>query len=175
MSKKIWGGSSDEQADADKEAEKKNPSAAGTQDPGLQSANQAGAEVEARPVNILRDDRNVETADDSVNPHNEAAAQKPAAIPLDRDPEQEKKRAERAERLRDPKTAEDRAEALKEWGREARLRGGSLMSADWERFQELTGERAAAPSAADLAERERQRDQGQGAASQRAPESARTK
>lgn len=178
MSKvKEWLGGSSDDAAADKDAKSKNPSAAGTQDPALQAASEPGqADVGAAPINILRDDRNVETADESVNPHNEAAAQKPSALPLDdRNPEEAQKRAERAERLRNPKTHEDRADALKEWGRDLRLRGGAIMSADWERFQELTGERTAPPSAADIAEAERKRDQGKDDATQRAPESARTK
>ncbi len=158
MSKKSFFGGSSDEPEADKEAEKKNPSTAGTQDPGLQSANQAGVETEARPVNILRDDRNPETDDGSVNPHNNAAAQAPAQIPLDRatDDEVEKKR----ERIRNPKTEADRVEALKDWGRQARSRGG-LMSADWERFQELTGERTAAPTPEDLAKQQREREQQQ--------------
>lgn len=174
MSKKSWlGGSSDDTdtqkddaASRDTAAEKKNPSTAGTQDPGLQSANSAGVDTDPKPINILRDDRNAESDDGSVNPHNEAAAQKPSALPLDdRNPEVAKERAERAERIRNPKTDADRAEALKEWGREARLRGGGLMSADWERFQELTGERTASPSAEDIArQQDKEREQTESAA-----------
>ncbi len=163
MSKKSFFGGSSDEPEADKEAaEKKNPSTAGTQDPGMQSANQAGVDTEAKPVNILRDDRNPETDDGSVNPHNNAAAQAPAQIPLDRatDDEVEKKR----ERIRNPKSEADRLEALKDWGRQARSRGG-LMSADWERFQELTGERTAQPTPEDLAKQQREREQQAGTTS----------
>jgi hypothetical protein len=94
-------------------------------------------------VNILPDDRSPETDDGSVNPHNEAMAQKPVADPLDRV-------GDNNERLRNPKTDADRKDALKEWGRKARQRGGSIMSADWQEFQELTGERERAPSQEDI-------------------------
>lgn len=174
MSKKSWLGSSSDEPEtpkeADQDAERKNPSTAGTQDPGMQSANQAGVEAEARPVNILRDDRSPETDDGSVNPHNEAAAQKPAAIPLDRatDEEAEKNR----ERIRNPKTGDDRMAALKDWGRQARSRG-NIMSADWERFQELTGERTPQQSPEDLAKQQREREQQQQPSQQSATSSRR--
>lgn len=178
MSKvKNWlGGSSDEaeaKKDADADAEKRNPSTAGTQDPGLQSANQAGVDVDAtaRPVNVLRDDRNRETLDDSVNPHNTAAAQMPAVVPLDRASTEEAE-AQR-QRLNNPQTDADRKDSLKEWGREIRLRGGNVTSADWERFQELTGERPRAPTAEDIAKAERERDQGKDDAQKRAADAAR--
>ncbi len=163
MSKKSWLGGSNDDADNTKSAddaaaEKRNPSTAGTQDPGLQSANQAGVDTTARPVNILPDDRNRETLDDSVNPHNTAAAQMPAVIPLDRATTEEAE-AQKA-RLQNPKTDTDRKDSLQHWGRELRLRGGNVTSADWERFMELTGERAAPPSAEDIARQQRERDQG---------------
>lgn len=144
MSKKGWlGGSSDDSADS-----KDNPSSAGTQDPGLQGASSDPAS--ARPTNILRDDRSPETDDGEVNPHNEAMAQRPVAEPLDR-------QGEGNERLRRPKNDKDRADALKEWGRKARARG-NVMSADWEEFQELTGERTPPPSPEDIrAAEEKQR------------------
>ncbi len=169
MSKvKSWlGGSSDDAATDEKtDAEKKNPSTAGTQDPGLQSANQAGVDATARPINILPDDRNPETLDDSVNPHNTAAAQMPAVIPLDRATSEEAE-AQRT-RLNNPQTDTDRKDSLKQWGRDMRARGGNVSSADWQRFQELTGERAAAPSAEDSARQQRERDQGTNDAQKRA-------
>jgi hypothetical protein len=183
MSKRsFFGSSSDEdknlddsssaQADADAKAEKNNPSTAGTQDPGLQSANQAGVDTTARPVNILPDDRNRETLDDSVNPHNTAAAQMPAVVPLDRATSEEAE-AQR-NRLNNPKTDTDRKDSLQQWGRDLRLRGGNVTSADWERFQELTGERVAAATPESIARLERERDQGTSDAAQRAPGSAGT-
>ncbi len=172
MSKKSWlGGSSDDAADEKTEAEKKNPSTAGTQDPGLQSAAQgADAAVGAHPVNILRDDRNRETLDESVNPHNTAAAQMPAVVPLDRATTEEAE-AQKA-RLVNPQTDTDRKDSLKQWGRDIRSRGGNVSSADWERFQELTGERTAAPTAEDIARQQRERDQGTSDATQRAATSS---
>lgn len=129
MTKKGWlsGGSNDDAESKD------NPSSAGSQDANLASS--PSDPRAARPTN-MRDDRSPETDDGSVNPHNEAMAQKPVADPLDRVGEQDQ------ERLRRPKTDKDRSDALREWGRKARARG-NVMSADWEEFQVLTGERQA--------------------------------
>lgn len=157
MSKKsFFGGSSDENdkaADKGDDASKSNPSAAGSQDPNL--ATSPSDPNAARPTNILRDDRSPETDDGSVNPHNEAMAQKPVADPLDRV-------GDNQDRLRRPKTDKDRADALKEWGRKARSRG-NVMSADWEEFQELTGERQPAPTPESIREAE-QKQQSRAAA-----------
>ena len=144
MSKKGWlSGSSDDEKDT-----KDNPSSAGSQDPNLQSAGSPGADDgKVKPVNILPDDRSPETDDGSVNPHNEAMAQKPVADPLDRV-------GDNNERLRNPKTDGDRKDALKDWGRRMRLRG-NVMSADWQEFQELTGERERTPSQEDIQAAER--------------------
>lgn len=148
MSKKSWLGGSNDDTES-KDGDKSNPSSAGTQDPGLQGASSDAAAV--RPTNILRDDRSPETDDGEVNPHNEAMAQRPVAEPLDR-------QGEGNERLRKPKTDKDRADALKEWGRKARARG-NVMSADWEEFQELTGERTPPPSQEDIRAAEQRQQQ----------------
>jgi len=173
MSKKSWlGGSNDDAADADKAADK-NPSSAGTQDPGLQSANQgADASASARPINILADDRNPETDDGSVNPSNSAAAQIPAVIPLDRATDDEA--AAQEERLKRPQNDKDRADSLKQWGRDVRRRGGNVSSAEWERFQELTGERTPAPTAESIAKAERERNQGESDPAKRSTDATRT-
>ena len=170
MSKKSWlGGTSEsdkeaaERTDAERaqqqqdgQQQQDNPSSAGSQDPNTPSAPGSAPAV---PVNILRDDRNPETDTGNVNPHNNAAAQVPSMIPLDRDPETAEERAREEERIRNPKTDKDRADALKRWGRDVRLRGNTT-SADWEQFQVLTGERTAPPSAEDIARAERERNQG---------------
>lgn len=128
MGKKSFFGGKDD--DSTNDADKDNPSTAGSQDPNLARTNESGVDV--RPTNILRDDRNPETDQGEVNPHNEAAAQRPGFAPLDPDAERE--------RLRRPKNDKDRKDALLDWGRRMRARG-NVMSADWEEFQELTGER----------------------------------
>lgn len=167
MTKKSWFGSDQEKADAEAadkarasaattpDGDKDNPSTAGSQDPNTPSEPGAAPAV---PVNILRDDRNPETDVGTTNPHNTAAAQVPAMVPLDQNPETAEERAREDERLRNPKTDKDRSDALKKWGREVRLRG-NVTSADWEQFQVLTGERVAPPSADDIARAERERDQ----------------
>lgn len=148
MSKKSWLGGKDDSDSSQQQgdASKDNPSTAGSQDPNL--ARTADSGLPAHPTNILRDDRSPETDQGEVNPHNEAAAQRPGFVPLDQD-------ADRQERLRNPKTDKDRAEALKEWGRKAR-QTGNIMSADWEEFQRLTGERTPPPSPEDIAKAERE-------------------
>lgn len=150
MTKKSWlGGSKDEGEQQTGDASKDNPSSTGSQDPNLARTADTGAEP--RPTNILRDDRSPETDQGEVNPHNEAAAQRPGFIPLDQDPEYQ-------ERLRNPKTDADRGLALKEWGRQMRSRG-NVMSADWEEFQRLTGERTPPPSPEDIAKAEQKAKQ----------------
>jgi hypothetical protein len=155
MSKKSWlGGSKDDEQSAD--ANKDNPSSAGSQDPNL--ARTADSGVEARPTNILQDVRNPETDQGEVNPHNEAAAQRPGFVPLD--PEVDR------ERLRNPKSDKDRADAIRHWMRDVRTRG-TPMSADWEELEVLLGQRQRPPSPEDIAKAEREaKERGYGPAAE---------
>src|ERR1044071_1888618 len=101
----------------------------GTQDDRTKDAERRAQQddVNVPHRNIIDDARNVETDDDSVNPHNEAMAQKPVAVPKGRthDP--------RSDKL---STTDDLKSAFRDWGKKLRLGGPS--SADWERFEELT-------------------------------------
>lgn len=129
MSKKgFFGGSS---------SDDEKSTAQGTQDDRTKDAErraQQADDVNVPHRNIIDDARNVETDDDSVNPHNEAMAQKPVAVPKDRthDP--------RSDKL---STTDDLKSAFRDWGKKLRLGGPS--SADWERFEELTGDRQPRP------------------------------
>lgn len=130
MTKKGWLSGSSSSDD------EKSSTTQGTQDDRTKDAERRAQadDVNVPHRNIVDDARNVETDDDSVNPHNEAMAQKPVAVPKDRtqDP--------RADKL---STTDDLKGAFREWGK--RLRLGGPSSADWERFEELTGDRQPRP------------------------------
>lgn len=81
---------------------------------------------------IIADARNPETDDGSVNPHNEAMAQKPVAIPLDR----------QADTGKDG----DQMDKFRQWMRRNRLGGPS--GAAWEEFEVMLGDRRAHPQPA---------------------------
>lgn len=74
--------------------------------------------------NIIDNVRNPETDDGSVNPHNEAMAQKPVATPLDR-----------------TQTEDDNSPHAKFRAWQKRVRLGGPTPADWEEFETLTGAR----------------------------------
>lgn len=73
---------------------------------------------------IIENVRNPETDDGSVNPHNEAMAQKPVATPLDR-----------------TQSEDDNSPHAKFRAWQKRVRLGGPTPADWEEFETLTGAR----------------------------------
>jgi hypothetical protein len=127
MTKKGWlsGSSSDDEKKSD----------ATTDATARTTSQQAQADdVQVPHRNIIDDARNPETDDGSVNPHNEAMAQKPVAIPLD----------QTGDNTRSTGSAEgDLKDKFRAWGR--RLRLGGPNSADWEEFERLTGDRPELP------------------------------
>ena len=123
MKKGFFGGGkddSDNQADTRTDAEKAAAREAVTDRDGTESG-----QVQHR--SIIADARNVETDDGSVNPHNEAMAQKPVAVPLDRDA-----RAQEA-------AQGDWKSKLREWKRRHQL--GGPTSGGWEELDVILGDR----------------------------------
>jgi hypothetical protein len=135
MTKKSWlgGSSDDDKAQApqqtDDATQRQAQSTTTQQQP--RGGDGGGGDVAFRST--IDDARSIETDDGSVNPHNEAMAQKPVAIPLNQTEDQQHATG----------STGDLKAKFRAWGR--RLRLGGPSGADWEEFERLTGDRPELP------------------------------